>query len=53
MLDRMITSDLAFLLPITTLMIIGMIIVFILDLTEKRSRRKQLRLPFNKKHTAR
>jgi hypothetical protein len=31
----------------------GVIIVFIMDLTDKRSRRKQLRLPFDKKRSAR
>ena len=52
MLDSPIPSDLAFLFPIVTLMIIGLIIVFILDPDDKRSRRKQMRLPFDKgRHT--
>jgi hypothetical protein len=51
-LDKPIPSDLAFLLPITTLLVIGMIVMFILDLTDKRSRRKQLRLPFEKKRSS-
>ena len=44
----MLTSDLAFLLPITTLLIIGMIVLFVLDLTDTRSRNRQMRLPFDK-----
>ncbi len=49
MLDRLLTSDLAFLLPITSLLIIGMIVFFVLEIMDKHSRRKQLRLPFGKK----
>ena len=49
MLDRMLHSDLAFLLPITTLLIIGLIFVVILEVGDKLSNRKQMRLPFDKK----
>ena len=48
----MLTSDLAFLLPITTLLIIGMIVLFVLDLTDARSRNRQMRLPFDKSRKA-
>ena len=49
MLDRILMSDLAFLLPITSLLIFAMIVLFILDFGDKYSRRKQMRLPFDKK----
>ena len=49
----MLTSDLAFLLPITTLLIIGMIVLVVLDATDKRSRDRQMRLPFDKGSNAR
>ena len=49
MLDTPIPSDLAFLLPITTLLLIGILVIAVMEWTDKRSRRKQLRLPFNKK----
>lgn len=44
----MLTSDLAFLLPITTLLVIGMIVLFVLDVTARRPRDKQMRLPFDR-----
>jgi len=49
----MLTSDLAFLLPITSLLIIGMIVFFVLEMIDKQSRRKQMRLPFEKSRNAR
>jgi hypothetical protein len=49
----MLTSDLAFLLPITTLLIIGVIVLAVLKITEKRPRNKQLPLPLDKTNHAR
>jgi hypothetical protein len=49
MLDKPLTSDLAFLLPITTLLVIGMVVMLVLEWTDKRSHRKQMRLPFDRK----
>ena len=49
----MLTNDLAFLLPITTLLIIGVVVLFVLDATDKRSRDRQMRLPFDESGNAR
>jgi hypothetical protein len=49
----MLTNDLAFLLPITTLLIIGVIVMAVLKITEKRPRNKQLPLPLDKTPHAR
>ena len=49
----MLTNDLAFLLPITILLIMGMIVLAVLKLMERRPRDKQLPLPLDKTNRAR
>lgn len=49
----MLTNDLAFLLPITILLIMGVIVLVVLKLTEGRPRNKQLPLPLDKTNGAR